>query len=368
MRYLRWLLFFIPVAIVVELLHGNEVLLFATSALAVIPLAGLMGESTEALAEKTGPRLGGLLNATLGNAAELIITLFAVRAGLLDLVKASLIGSILGNVLLVMGFSILLGGLKNGVQKFDRSQVGVDSTMAILAVIALSIPSFFNAAIEPDTLRVEELSVMTAVAMIIIYGLSLFYSLRARPPVEAEAKPAPAAAHGGTRWGTRKALGVLVLATIGIALMSEFLVSSVEPVTQQLGFSEFFVGIIIIPIIGNVAEHIVAVQMALKNQMDLSLSIALGSSLQIALFVAPVLVFVSPLLGYPLTLEFNGFEVIALTAAAVIAALVALDGESNWLEGAMLIAVYSIIALAFFFLPNPVSAEAARLTRLLGML
>jgi Ca2+:H+ antiporter len=366
MRYLRWLLLFIPVAIAVELLHGNEILLFAASALAVIPLAGLMGESTEALAEKTGPRLGGLLNATLGNAAELIITLFAVRAGLLDLVKASLIGSILGNVLLVMGFSILVGGLKNGVQKFDRSQVGVDSTMAILAVIALSIPSFFNAAIEPDTLRVEELSVLTAVAMIIIYALSLLYTLRAHPAVEAEAKPA--VPHGGPKWDTRKALGILVLATIGIALMSEFLVSSVEPVTQQLGFSEFFVGIIIIPIIGNVAEHLVAVQVALKNQMDLSLSIALGSSLQIALFVAPVLVFVSPLLGYPLTLEFNGFEVIALTAAAVIAALVALDGESNWLEGAMLIAVYAIIALAFFFLPSPVSAEAARLTRLLGML
>jgi Ca2+:H+ antiporter len=368
MRYLRWLLLFIPVAVVVELLHGNEIILFVTSALAVIPLAGVMGEATEALAEKTGPRLGGLLNATLGNAAELIITLFAVRAGLLDLVKASLIGSILGNVLLVMGFSILIGGLKNGVQKFDRSQVGVDSTMAILAVIALSIPSFFNAAIEPDTLRVEELSVMTAVAMIVIYALSLFYSLRSHTPAEAAVGPATPPTHSGPHWDTRKALGILVLATIGIALMSEFLVSSVEPVTKQLGFSEFFVGIIIIPLIGNVAEHLVAVQVALKNQMDLSLSIALGSSLQIALFVAPVLVFVSPLLGYPLTLEFNSFEVIALTAAAVIAALVSLDGESNWLEGAMLIAVYIIIALAFFFLPNPGSAAAARLTTLPGML
>jgi Ca2+:H+ antiporter len=369
MRYLRWLLLLIPVAVLAELLHWGEVVIFAASALAVIPLAGLMGEATEALAEKTGPRLGGLLNATLGNAAELIITLFAVRAGLLDLVKASLIGSILGNVLLVMGLSILLGGLKNGVQKFDRSQVGVDSTMAILAVIALSIPSFFNAAIEPDTLRVEELSVLTAIAMIIIYGLSLFYSLRSHPAGEPSAvgQVVPPV-HSRHHWDTRKAMGILVLATIGIALMSEFLVSSVEPVTKQLGFSEFFVGIIIIPLIGNVAEHLVAVQVALKNQMDLSLSIALGSSLQIALFVAPVLVFVSPLLGYPLTLEFNGFEVIALTAAAVIAALVSLDGESNWLEGAMLIAVYIIIALAFFFLPNPGSAEAARLTSLLGML
>lgn len=367
MRYLRWLLLLIPVAILIELLHGSEVLLFLVSALAVIPLAGLMGESTEALAEKTGPRLGGLLNATLGNAAELIITLFAIKEGLLDLVKASLIGSILGNVLLVMGLSIFLGGLKNGVQKFDRSHVGVDATMTILAVIALSVPSFFNAAIEPDTLRVEELSLTTAFAMIVIYALAIVYSLRSRTPAEAHGPSVPPS-HGGPHWNTRKALGILVLATVGIALMSEFLVSSVEPVTQQLGFSEFFVGIIIIPLIGNVAEHLVAVQVALKNQMDLSLSIALGSSLQIALFVAPVLVFVSLLMGNPLTLEFNGFEVLALTAAGVIAALVALDGESNWLEGAMLLAVYIIIALAFFFLPSPGSAEAARLTSLLGML
>ena len=367
MRYLRWLLLLIPVAIAVELLHGGEVLLFLTSALAVIPLAGLMGQATEALSEKTGPRLGGLLNATLGNAAELIITLFAVRAGLLDLVKASLIGSILGNVLLVMGVSIFVGGLKNGVQKFDRSHVGVDATMSILAVIALSVPSFFNAAIEPDTLRVEELSLTTAFAMMAIYGMAIVYSLRSRTPSDAPG-PAVQPSHSGPRWNTRMALGVLVLATIGIALMSEFLVSSVEPVTQQLGFSEFFVGIIIIPLIGNVAEHLVAVQVALKNQMDLSLSIALGSSLQIALFVAPVLVFVSLLMGNPLTLEFNGFEVLALTAASIIAAFVALDGESNWLEGAMLIAVYVILALAFFFLPGPGSGAAASLTSLPGML
>jgi Ca2+:H+ antiporter len=368
MRYLRWLLLLIPVAILVELAHWNEVLLFATSALAVIPLAGLMGEATEALAEKTGPRIGGLLNATLGNAAELIITLFAVSAGLLDLVKASLIGSILGNVLLVMGFSIFVGGLKNGVQKFDRARVGMDATMTILAVIALSIPSFFNAAMEPDTLRVEELSLTTAIAMIVIYVLSIVYTLRSRTSAEVDLSPAVPPSNRGPHWSTRRALGILALATVGIALMSEFLVSSVEPVTQQLGFSEFFVGIIIIPIIGNVAEHIVAVEVALKNQMDLSLSIALGSSLQIALFVAPVLVFASLLLGNPLTLEFNAFELLALTAAAIIAAFVALDGESNWLEGAMLLAVYSIIALAFFFLPSPGSAAAAGLTWLLGML
>lgn len=368
MRYLRWLLLLIPVAVLAELLHWGEVVLFVAAAVAVIPLAGFMGAATEALAEKTGPRLGGLLNATLGNAAELIITLFAIKAGLLDLVKASLIGSIMGNVLLVMGLSILAGGLKNGVQKFDRSHVGVDATLTILAVIALSIPSFFNAAIEPDTLRVEELSLTTAFAMIVVYVLAIIYSLRSRTQAEVESGPAVPPSHSGPHWSTRQALGILVLATAGIALMSEFLISSVEPVTQQLGFSEFFVGIIIIPLIGNVAEHLVAVQVAIKNQMDLSLSIALGSSLQIALFVAPVLVFVSLLLGNPLTLEFNGFEVLALTAAGLIAVFVALDGESNWLEGAMLLAVYIILALAFFFLPSPAGAETARLTSLLGML
>jgi Ca2+:H+ antiporter len=348
MKSLRLLLIFVPIAIAIELLHGSELLLFAAAAIAIVPLAGLLGEATEVLADKAGPRLGGLLNATLGNAAELIITLFAIGAGQLELVKASIIGSILGNLLLVLGFSILAGGLRNGLQKFDRAHIGLDATMTILAVIAISVPSIFNAAIEPDTTRVEELSLTTAVAMLIIYTLSIVYSLRSRTAEETPPSIKPAEQH----WTTRQACGVLAAATVGIALMSEFLVSSVEPVTRTLGFSEFFIGIIIIPIIGNVAEHIVAVQVAIKDQMDLSLSIALGSSLQIALFVAPVLVFVSLVLGHPLTLEFNGFEMIGLTVASVIAAFVSLDGESNWLEGAMLLAVYLIVALAFFFLPT----------------
>ncbi len=351
MKGIRWLLLFVPIAILADVLHGSPLIVFATSALAVIPLAGLMGEATEVLAAKTGPRVGGLLNATLGNAAELIITLFAIRAGLLELVKASIIGSILGNLLLVMGLSILLGGLKNGLQKFDRGHVGVDATMTILVVIAISVPSIFNAAIEPDTLRVEELSLTTAVAMLVIYALGVLYALRSRGE-ETQAGPTVKPTHTGPQWSTRVALGVLAASTAAIALMSEFLVGAVEPVTASLGFSEFFVGIILIPIIGNVAEHLVAVQVAIKDQMDLSLSIALGSSLQIALFVAPVLVFLSLLLGHPLTLEFNSFELIALTAAAIIAAFVSLDGESNWLEGAMLLVVYSILGLAFFFLPR----------------
>jgi Ca2+:H+ antiporter len=351
MKGIRWLLVFVPVAILAELLHGSALLVFATSALAVIPLAGLMGEATEVLAERTGPRVGGLLNATSGNAAELIITIFAIRAGLLELVKASIIGSILGNLLLVLGMSILAGGLVNGLQKFDRSHVGLDATLTILVVIAISVPSIFNAAIEPDKTRVEELSLTTAAAMLAMYGLSILYALR-RPREEAVAGPEVKPTHAGPRWSVRMSLGVLAAATVAIALMSEFLTGAVEPVTATLGFSEFFVGLILIPIIGNVAEHLVAVQVAIKNQMDLSLSIALGSSLQIALFVAPVLVFLSLLMGHPLTLEFNGFELIGLTAAAVIAAFVALDGESNWLEGAMLLVVYVILGLAFFFLPK----------------
>jgi Ca2+:H+ antiporter len=351
MKGIRWLLIFVPVAILAELLHGSALLVFAASALAVIPLAGLLGEATEVLAERTGPRVGGLLNATLGNAAELIITLFAIRAGLLELVKASIIGSILGNLLLVLGMSVLAGGLVNGLQKFDRSHVGLDATLTILVVIAISVPSIFNAAIEPDKTRVEELSLTTAAAMLAMYGLSILHALR-RPREEAVAGPEVRRTHTGPRWSIRASLGVLAAATVAIALMSEFLTGAVEPVTATLGFSEFFVGLILIPIIGNVAEHLVAVQVAIKNQMDLSLSIALGSSLQIALFVAPVLVFLSLLMGHPLTLEFNGFELIGLTAAAVIAAFVSLDGESNWLEGAMLLVVYVILALAFFFLPQ----------------
>jgi Ca2+:H+ antiporter len=351
MKSINWLLLFFPVAVLAEVFHWGDIVIFFTAALAIVPLAGLLGVATEALAEKTGPRLGGLLNATLGNAAELIITIFAIRAGKMDLVKASIIGSILGNVLLVMGLSILLGGLKNGIQKFSRSHAGLDATMMILAVIALSVPSFFNTAIEPDKIRVEEFSLATAAAILLIYILSVVYALKGRSAEEQTIGASVPPGHNSPHWTPRQALLVLVAAVAGIAVMSEFLVGTVEGVTATLGFSEFFVGIIIIPIIGNIAEHLVAVQVALKNQMDLSLSIAVGSSIQIALFVAPVLVFISLLLGNPLTLEFNNFELVAMMAASFIGAFVSLDGESNWLEGAMLLAVYAILGLAFFFLP-----------------
>jgi len=346
MKLVNWLLVFVPVGLASRYLGGPPMLTFAAAALGVVPLAAIIGEATESLAAQTGPRLGGFLNATLGNAAELIITFFAIRADLLDLVKASITGSMLGNLLLVMGFSLLAGGVRHGRQKFDRVQAGLDSTMLILAIIALGVPSLFGHAIEMvNHDSVEYLSIGVAVAMIVVYGLGLLYSFTVAAPL------AHPRAHGEAAWPTRKSLLVLILATVFIAWMSEVLVGAVEPVLEHLGWTEFFLGIVIIPIVGNVAEHLVAVQVAAKNQMNMSLQISIGSSLQIVLFVAPVLVFVSLLMGNPLTLVFNQFELIALAAAALIAALVALDGESNWMEGAQLLVVYVILALAFFFLP-----------------
>jgi Ca2+:H+ antiporter len=353
MKGIRWLLLFFPVAVAAEFLHWGDLVIFATAALAIIPIAGMLGEATEALAAKTGPQVGGLLNASLGNAAELIITLVAIRAGSIELVRASIIGSILGNLLFVLGLSMLLGGLKHGTQRFDRNRVTVDATLTILAAIVISIPSFFSQAIEPDFWRVEYLSLTTAAVMLVLYILSIIYTLRL-PKKEVEHGVGEAMAHAAPHWSTQRALMVMVAAVVGLAVMSEFLVGSLDAVTATFGLSEFFVGIILVPIIGNVAEHLVAVQVAMKNQMDLSLSIALGSSLQIALFVAPVLVFISLAMGNPLTLEFNNYEVIALFAASLVGAFVALDGRSNWLEGSMLVAVYGVLALGFYFLPNTV--------------
>ncbi len=346
-RIVKLLLVFVPVALIADfVLHLDPVLIFIFAALAVIPLADLVGEATEELAVYTGPKLGGLLNATLGNAAELIITVFAINEGLIELVKASIIGSILGNLLLVLGLSILLGGIKNGMQTFDRRTAGLNATMLILAVVALMVPSLFDAAIQDNLAAEVGLSEGVAVVMIIIYGLSVIYAFTSGSPVTRDA------AHHETKWTPRVAIGILIAATLGIVFMSEILVGAVEPVTQQLGLTEFFIGIIIIPLVGNVAEHLVAVQVALKNKMELSLAVSLGSSLQIALFVAPVLVFISLLMGgETLLLVFNSFELVAVAAASLVAAFIALDGESNWLEGAMLLAVYLMIALAFYFLP-----------------
>jgi Ca2+:H+ antiporter len=364
-----YLLILVPIAIIVELSHADPVIIFALAAGGLIPLAKLIGESTEELAVYTGPKLGGLLNATLGNAAELIITIFAIQEGLLDLVRASITGSILGNLLLVMGASVLLGGLRNGIQLFDRRTAGLNATLALLAVTALAIPSLFDRLLVENPSSELLFSEGVALIMIVLYGLSVLYSFTSgrrpasqdvenhtiteRPEGETAIIRPPAEVHTA-RWTLQFSIIVLILATVGTAIASEILIGAVRPVTEQLGLTEFFLGIIIIPLVGNVAEHFVAVQVALKNRMELSLAVSLGSSLQIALFVAPVLVFISLLYNQRLLLVFNDFELIALVGASLIAAFIALDGESNWLEGAMLLAVYLIIGLAFFFLPAAV--------------
>ena len=354
MRVVRWLLIFFPVAVLAEIFHWGDLIIFAAAALAIIPFAGVLGEATEVLADRTGPRIGGLLNASLGNSAELIITIVAISAGKIELVKASIIGSILGNLLFVLGLSLLLGGLKHGVQRFSRDRVSIDATLVILAAIVISVPSLFGEEIEPDFIRVEYLSLATAVVVLILYALFIVYSLRQPETDNGHAPGTIEPTHTGPNWPVSRALLVMVLAVVGLAVMSEFLVGSLDVVTETFHLSEFFVGIIIVPLIGNVAEHMVAVQVAMKNQMDLSLSIALGSSLQIALFVAPALVFISLFMGNPMTLEFNHPEIIAMIAASVIAALVAIDGRSNWLEGAMLMAVFLVLAIGFFFLPSAI--------------
>ena len=343
------LLMALPLAFLAEYLHWGPPWVFTFSALSVIPLAALIGEGTEALAAYTNPRIGGLLNATLGNTAELVITIVAIREGLLELVKASITGSILGNLLLVMGLSMVVGGVRHGIQTFDRRQASRNAILLVLAVIALLIPSIFSSYIgDPQSTRVEALSVGTAAIMIILYGLTLLYSLKFEgAPLSHKTtekiihKPA---------WSIRKALIILALATVGVVISSELLIQSVEPVMTGLGISEFFIGIIFIPLIGNVAEHLVAVQVAARNQMDLSVEIAVSSSLQIALFVAPVLVFISLIFGNPLQLIFNELELVALIAGVLITAFVSEDGESNWLEGAVLLTIYFILALGFFLI------------------
>jgi Ca2+:H+ antiporter len=341
------LLLFVPAAFVLEFTHADPLFILIVSALGVIPLAALIGEGTESLAEKVGERAGGLLNATLGNAAELIISISALRQGLITLVLASITGSILGNLLLILGLSLLMGGIKFGTQRFNRQNASMDATLLVLAVFALAIPSIFNAALEPDFRSVEFLSIGAAIAILVMYGLTILYSFTTKT---SESDPVAREAHAPEGWSTAHAVIVLVIAVALVAVLSEFLVGAVEPVTAELGLSEFFLGIILIPLVGNAAEHMVAVQVAVKNKMDLSLGIAIGSSLQIALFVAPLLVFISLALGNPMPLEFNVYELLAVAAASMIAALVSLDGRSNWLEGSMLLVLYVILAVAFFFL------------------
>ncbi len=375
---LNILIIAIPLAILSSLLDWPPLAVFSLSAIGLIPMARYIGTSTEVLASHTGPAIGGLLNATLGNAAELIITIVAIREGLLELVLASITGSILGNLLLVLGMSMLLGGLRHGTQVFNQKRASNNAILLVLAVLALLIPSMFSSTIGPaESMEVEALSLGVAFVMIVLYALGLIYTLKthsgplasvatmpASHPAAGAVHPLAASAASETHpapqtvnpegnhahWSVRTAIIVLLVSTAFVAYMSELLVGAVEPVMLSLGISEFFVGIILIPLIGNVAEHLVAVKVALQNHMDLSVEIAVSSSLQIALFVAPALVFISLIMGNPLHLIFNNFELLALIAAVLITALVSEDGESNWLEGAELLAIYLIIALASFLI------------------
>jgi calcium/proton exchanger (cax) len=344
MGFLKYFLIFIPISIIADLMKVSPMWIFILSSLAIIPLAGVMGEATEEISFYSGPRIGGFLNATFGNATELIISFFALKAGLFDVVKASIAGSVIGNILLVLGASMLAGGIKYKIQKFNKKAVEVSSSMLLFAVIGLTIPAMFTHTIKVQSLteRYEWLSIVIAIAMFTIYLLGLYFSFYTHKDLYGSEHRES----GEAKWSLKKSITILVLATIGVALESELLVSSVEPMTHALGLSEFFVGIIIIPIIGNAAEHSTAILMAAKNKMDVAVEIAVGSSLQIILFVTPILIFLS-LLFKPMSIIFNEFELVAMIVSVLIVNRVASDGESNWLEGIQLIAVYIIIAISF---------------------
>lgn len=344
---------FVPVCILLELAHADPVWIFIVSGLAIIPLAGLMGKATEHLAEHLGAGIGGLLNATFGNAAELIIGFIALKAGLIDVVKASLTGSIIGNILLVLGASILAGGLKYETQYFNRTAASMGMTLLALSTISLIIPALFHMVISghPEA-HERELSLEISIVLFVCYILSLLFSLRTHKHLYVGDETDDSDEAIGTEtWSQKKALIVLLAATVVVAIMSEFLVGAVEHTARVFGMTDVFIGVILVAIVGNAAEHSTAVLMAMKNHMDLAINIGIGSSIQIALFVAPVLVFAGYFLGQPMDLVFTAFEVVAIALATWILMLITSDGESNWMEGAQLLAVYIILGLAFYFLP-----------------
>jgi Ca2+:H+ antiporter len=348
-KALYGMLILVPITIVLELFDiGGHSLIFILSALSLVPLAGVLGTATEQTAIYTGPKVGSLLNATLGNLAELIIAFAALREGLESVVRASIAGSIIGNILIVLGASLLVGGLKNGIQTFDPREASTNATMMTLAVIALVVPGLFyltNAeGIRLDRHDAERLSDGVAIIMLVIYAAYLYFTLFQ--------KGIPKGHVGDEHEATmslRKAITVLVAATIAVVVMSEILVGVLEPTAESWGLSEIFIGLIVVPLVGNVAEHLVAVKAAYNNDMDLSMGIALGSGLQVALFVAPVLVLIGELINKPIPMVFNTWELIALIASVLLAVAISQDGESNWLEGAQLIAVYLILGTAFYF-------------------
>jgi Ca2+:H+ antiporter len=351
-RWLNLLLLFVPAAIALDLLHSSPLLIFIASALAIAPLASVLGESTGILAAYSGPAVGGILSATMGNATEMIIAFFALHAGHINVVKASLSGSIIGNLLLVLGLSLVAGGIRNPVQRFARTTSAMNSTMLMIAVAALVMPAVFNLTIfgtlQHRDVNLEHLSLWTSGVLILLYLLNLLFVFRTHRSIfqsQQHEADSPQTSRG-------QAIVSLALATALIAWMSEILVAQIAPVTRALGMTELFVGVIVVALVGNAAENSTAIIMARRNKMDLSMAIATGASTQIALFVAPVLVFLSFAIGHPMTLVFNGFEIAAIVLSVLIVEMISSDGETNWFEGVQLLAVYAIVAVAFYFVPE----------------
>jgi Ca2+:H+ antiporter len=359
MRPVHYLGVFIPVAIVLELVHAEPVFVFGAAALAVIPCAAVMGEATEAIAAKTGPGIGGLMNVTFGNAPELIIAFFALLEGLQEVVKASIVGSIIGNVLLVMGAAMLVGGLPREKQTFSRTAANAQSAMLLLALAALIFPAIFQLihggglpGVGEERVDfgsdLEKLSLGVALVLLVSYVAGLIFSLRTHRAVF---NPYDASAEEETHhWPVKRAAIYLAVSAVAVGLMSEILVGSISEASEDVGLSEFFVGVFVVAIVGNAAEHWVAVLVAAKDKMDLAVNIAIGSSAQIALFVAPILVLLSFVVGpEPMALVFNGYEIGALLFAVLIANFVTQEGESNWFEGVQLLALYAVLGLVFYF-------------------
>lgn len=344
------LLVVVPMPIIGHYLNWPPVVIFFTSCVGIIPLAGLMGKATEYLAERVGEGPGALLNATFGNASEFIIAFAALRAGLTDVVKASITGSIVGNVLLVLGASMLAGGLKYDTQVFNRTAATTLSTLLALAAISMTVPAVFRTMTGHECQSEVGLGLAIATILFLTYCLSLLFSLKTHKhlyvrDIDTEAQDAL----GITGWSVKKSMIILLVTTVMIAVLSEHLVNAVEVTAEHLGMNEVFIGVILVAIVGNAAEHSTAVLMALKNKMDLAINIALGSGAQIALLVAPALLFLSHLMGKPMDLCFSPHEVLAIVVSVLILAFVATDGECNWLEGVQLLAVYLILGASFFF-------------------
>lgn len=350
------LLIFAPIAAALEVVHADHLVLFLVSAIALIPLAKLIGDSTEHLATHYGPTIGSLLNVTFGNAAEIIIAVVAISAGLLDLVKASITGAILGNILLIFGLSIIAGGFRYKEQSFSRENIGFQSSMLFLAIIALAVPTILTSTVLSPLESQEQVQLLSdalAFILLIVYILGIVFTFITHKHLFTPPETAKDVQEShGTHWSKKKSFVLLAASMAGVIVVSEILVASVETTGEELGFGELFVGAIIVGIVGNAAEHSSAILLARKGKIDLSIGIAAGSGTQIALFVVPILVFAGIAMGQPFTLVFTLLELATIFLAAIILNLIVQDGRSNWFEGVMLTAVYLIIAIAFFFVAD----------------